>query len=469
MSATQPTFEDQLAAIGRALDTRIAEIQTTPGPAGPQGEAGPVGPQGPQGETGPVGPAGSTATVEPQPLPVADVYVTVDRSQPIGTSALKPGAVLIQNTLTSGNQAVIDKQLGVLASASSVASLHTMGFGAPNTWPCKAGPLSWGYLDNRISQAEGAGQDIILTIGMAPTWMTYGGVDCTTNWDNIEAAPMVKYFADMASYAGQVAARYAGRVTGYTLWNEFKGFWSLSLNRHRHEDLTTLYNQCYAAIKAADPAALVGGPYAPVRAYQPGVRTGEPAPGAANYLAFSNGAIADGRTMTAVLYWLANNAGYDFFSLDGVNRYPDEFMAWIRGQGVTKPVVWMEFYADASDTMLIDEARALQAENYRKALLGGAETMLIWAPQSGTTPFNYMALWDGQGNELPFAGMLRAFRDTFPPGTGLYQVDVDSPDVTAAASNTATLIINRSGLPLDVAVGQTVVTLEPWAVAVVRD
>lgn len=405
-------------------------------------------------------------TATPQATPVAAAYVTTDRSRQVGTSQLKPGVQIIQNTLYSSDPAVVERMLSVLAGSSAVTSVHTMAFGAPNPWVCRDGPLDWSYLDWRMNQAERAGQEIIVTIGMTPTWMLAGGADCTTDWNRVEDAPLPEHFDSMAWYAGQVAARYQGRVAAYTLWNEYKGFWSTSLNRWRHEDITTLYNQVYAEVKAHDPAALMGGSYAPIRG-KPSGSPGEPTPDDPAYLKLSSGKIADGRTMSAVLYFLEHARGHDFITLDGVNQHTDEFMAWIRAKGVTQPVVWMEFYADAPSDMGLDEARAMQADNMREALVSGASSMLIWQAQVGSDGFDYQSLWDSSGNPQPFAGMMKAFRAHFGPGTPLYAVSSSSTSVTAAASGTHVLIISRSASAQQVAVDGVVVTLPAWGLIVV--
>jgi Collagen triple helix repeat (20 copies) len=50
----------------KALNTRLASITTTPGPAGPAGPTGATGPQGPKGDKGDTGATGATGATGPQ-------------------------------------------------------------------------------------------------------------------------------------------------------------------------------------------------------------------------------------------------------------------------------------------------------------------------------------------------------------------------------------------------------------------
>jgi hypothetical protein len=339
----------------------------------------------------------------------------------------------------------------VLKDTCSIASFHTMAFGVLSPWETSTKPINFGELDRRVNQAESAGQDIIITVGMTPSWMWDIANDGRTIWsgNNPFKAPKPENFPRMAEFSGQMAARYKGRVMGYQLWNEFKGFWSVAQHRWRHEEITDLYNQVYLAVKKADPAALMGGPYAPLRLWE------------------------DKQAVPAAIdYWLKHNVGHDFFCLDGHSQELDKITEWLRARGVKAPIIWSEFYAGKDVTHetvpILAAAHCQLAVNMMKGIEAGVMSALIWRPEyNANKVFKELGIWDVQGNPTPLAPLMTSIRDNFTPGTKLYAHKSSADRVRALAGDKGTLVVDRSGVAQSVAVDRKRVELGAWGWAFV--
>jgi GH35 family endo-1,4-beta-xylanase len=100
--------------------------------------------------------------------------------------------------------------------------------------------------DNAVNLAEEAGQKIIFVVGSSPSW--------ASGSSNTETPP--ENPADYATFIHYVAARYAGRVSAWEIWNEENTtrFWSTGVNAAQY---TALLKDAYPAVKSADPNALV--------------------------------------------------------------------------------------------------------------------------------------------------------------------------------------------------------------------
>ena len=107
---------------------------------------------------------------------------------------------------------------------------------------------SWWFsqYDNAVSMAQEAGQKIIFVVGSSPSW--------ASGSSNTETPP--KNPAEYAAFIHYVAARYAGRVSAWEIWNEENTtrFWSTGVNAAQY---TSLLKAAYPAVKSADPNALV--------------------------------------------------------------------------------------------------------------------------------------------------------------------------------------------------------------------
>lgn len=130
------------------------------------------------------------------------------------------------------------------------------------TWaalePAK-GQFVWTTLDAEVAAARQAGAQVTLTLGLTPTWASsqsslpsnYGG----------GATAMPANLGDWDAYVAAVAARYAGRIGAYEVWNapEDPASWSGTASQ-MGTDLAALAQHAAAAVHAADSAALVVSP-----------------------------------------------------------------------------------------------------------------------------------------------------------------------------------------------------------------
>ncbi len=112
------------------------------------------------------------------------------------------------------------------------------------------GQYDWYRPDRIVDKAEQAEVKLVVRLDRQPFWSE--PVDNQFK-DNQPPADL----QDFADFCGVVAARYKGRIAAYQVWNE------PNLSREWGEkvpdpaEYTELLKVCYAAIKAADPAAIV--------------------------------------------------------------------------------------------------------------------------------------------------------------------------------------------------------------------
>lgn len=118
---------------------------------------------------------------------------------------------------------------------------------------------AWEKYDGMVALTEQYGLKLIARLDSPPTWAQPLGAKAGY-------APPAD-FADFAAFAGQVAARYKGRITYYQIWNEPNIYPEWGDQPINPEAYTDLLCRAHAAIKAADPAAVViSGALAPTTA-----------------------------------------------------------------------------------------------------------------------------------------------------------------------------------------------------------
>lgn len=112
----------------------------------------------------------------------------------------------------------------------------------------------WSDLDLFIQQAESRGIRIIYTIYQTPAWAATSSAPDPYGAPGGASPP-----ANIASYANFVTAlatRYRGRIFAYEVWNEPDiSFWTGT-----PQQMAELERACVAAVRAADPAALIVAP-----------------------------------------------------------------------------------------------------------------------------------------------------------------------------------------------------------------
>jgi hypothetical protein len=110
------------------------------------------------------------------------------------------------------------------------------------------GVYNFTQIDTIVNAANARGMSVIGLLDETPGWAAKPG---TPALSGPPASP-----ATFAAFASKVATRYAGKVSGYEVWDEpnSKTFWSTGPNPTAY---TQLLKAAYPAIKAADPNAIV--------------------------------------------------------------------------------------------------------------------------------------------------------------------------------------------------------------------
>jgi hypothetical protein len=116
---------------------------------------------------------------------------------------------------------------------------HTIEHGPDN--------IEWEHLDRAVEASNAFGFKLLLSVTHAPDW---------TRATTLESGPPTDY-AQFGRFMGQLATRYKGRVAAYELWNE------PNLGREWRGDtldparFVALVAQGAAAVRAADPDAVI--------------------------------------------------------------------------------------------------------------------------------------------------------------------------------------------------------------------
>ncbi|WP_101952741.1 VCBS domain-containing protein [Mycobacterium sp. 3519A] len=109
---------------------------------------------------------------------------------------------------------------------------------------------NWSAVDRMVNSAKARNMTVIGILNSPPDWAMVPG---SPSLGGPPADP-----AEYAEFVGMVAARYAGKVSAYEVWNEpnYYRFWEPTPDPAAY---TALLKVGYAAIKAADPNAVVVG------------------------------------------------------------------------------------------------------------------------------------------------------------------------------------------------------------------
>lgn len=339
---------------------------------------------------------------------------------------------------------------GAIESVPMVQAQAIMGWGADNPEP-SPGRYDFRSLDRRMDFILRSGGIPVIVLCCAPDWMK-GGESGETDWDRLEVAPSPERFADFAALSATVAERYP-YVRHFVVWNEFKGFFDDELGRWDARSYTDLYNLVYDAVKAVNPANLVGGPYVEFASKPVG------SPDSSPLLQGPWGAV-DQRYIDAFVYWNLGRKGVDFVAVDAhattAQGAPDEFVAvqkfaavttWLRAQ-IDVPIWWTEWYVEPAGPGWSPERQvALRAAAMIELASSGADTVLYWNPRPDGAECAG-CLWtdtwaSGGGRPLPFLDVLQRFARWFPPTVVRRKVEV-ADGLLALESDRARLIVNTT-------------------------
>lgn len=287
----------------------------------------------------------------------------------------------------------LESATGVMKDLGGLQNAHLMGWGTDNPWEDpNSDKRNWDSMDARMRLIEQTDGTPVITLCSAPGWMKPSGDD----WA-MEEAPAEEYYDDYAKLAAETAQRYPD-VQYFQVWNEFKGFWNSDENRWDYEGYTDFYNQVYKAVKEVSPNAKLGGPFVSLNTHKDA--DSSPAPSKLQ----GEWGVVDQRDLDAIEYWLDNNDGAEFFTVDGATEtndgfYPDvkqsgeKFKAvtqWI-GERTDLPIWWSEFYAfTAPNGPSSPELMTSVLAGMRD---GGAAVALWWQPEASAQPDNYPGLW----------------------------------------------------------------------------
>ena len=114
------------------------------------------------------------------------------------------------------------------------------------------GVYNWGPLDAIVAKYQAKGLNIAYQIALPPGWATANG-GCGGVPSDLTSAGSAYFTA----FVTALATRYKGKIAYYGLWNEpyFTSYWSGT-----PQQMVYLAKGAYAAIKAADPNAVVLSP-----------------------------------------------------------------------------------------------------------------------------------------------------------------------------------------------------------------
>jgi VCBS repeat-containing protein len=180
----------------------------------------------------------TTATVKVAIAPPSTSALAID--QRATTVAMNAQEMLIYS------QADTDKALDLL-KANGVDTIRILIPWA-QVEPTNDAFTGWAAVDRMVNSATARNMKVLGVLNSTPTWAGVSG------GAPLAAAPASPQ--EFAEFAGVVAARYAGKIGAYEIWNEPNGFqfWSPTPNAAAY---TAILKAAYPVIKAADPNAVV--------------------------------------------------------------------------------------------------------------------------------------------------------------------------------------------------------------------
>jgi hypothetical protein len=396
---------------------------------------------------------------------------------------LAPGVtfgVKVDDTPQTDNELTRD----ILKRSTAYQNQHIVGWGG---WYARDLTLDIGLLQSLVDRMPGPDKIITLCCALPDQRVDPGDLESRPRADALDA---------FASMAGDVAARFAGRVAYYQVWNEMKGFWLESAGRWDSAAYCDLYNRVYDRVKRADPTASVGGPYVVIDVDASGAAA---EPGNRNNFQVATG-IVDGRDIDVVDDWLkcarTPDGGLkgDFLVIDvrnfnrqstwavdpfKANRVFEEIAAHLRARIAldypTLPIWAAEWYSTSPSPLAAAQSAALHMSAMRSLSLGGYARAPLWYPEGDGDGLHdkqgvgTMGLWTGEGAAATrLAAYFEQFKSAFPPGRILYQVNESSgEDVQVLAGETTTMLINTQADARTVTVNQTRLVLQPYEVVFV--
>ena len=297
-------------------------------------------------------------------------------------------ATLAPAALTTGPAAAAVQVAHSVPGAFVDVPIMGWGEGNPEISP---GVYNFAGIARQLAFVQASGATPVITLCAAPDWMK-GGSAGTTDWTQIDTAPLAEHYQDFANLSAAVAQAFP-QVRYFVVWNELKGFWNAATHTMNIGGYTTMYNDTYEAIKAVRPTALVGGPYVSVHSTSGPAPTWAPTPsGPWGHL--------DAGQLWNVAYWLSNKVGADFVAVDGRSYTEDAGLTtdpvsstakyaamdqWLETQ-TSLPIVWMETHVlPEATTYTLQQQAAIRVAALLELASSGASVGMQWDPeQTGT-------------------------------------------------------------------------------------
>lgn len=462
---------------------------------------------------------------EPAQNAVADVKVTVNTNLSTGISQFSPGISLVDQGLDfpqgNNNLNAINNAKSLLKQAFPYENTAIMAWGAPDPWPdpSQPEPTNWQYLDNRLKLITSTGGIPVLTLSEAPWWMkgqlqangTTRLLTAADEWSDIGYGSRIldNEMDAWLHLVQRVAERYMAppyNVRYFQVWNELKGYYNPGTNAYDYNaspgnpneptathGYTYMYNQVYKRLMQvanelhiAGKSIKVGGPYVVMDTWA--------SPNQSHLSNISKAyGIYDERSIDVVLYWLQHKVGAGFITLDSGDgnrdnvNHADPFIAserfaditqWLRSLDPTRypgattlPVWFAEWYATPyGNTPNNDYNNAIKTYAMIRFLQSGGSVALSWgwAKNSSSDTNIWTATTQANGGRpLPVYYSYKAFKDYFGPGTRIYQTTVSDPEsITALASSSHIMLINKTSSNHYVGINNKVVQLKSYQVAV---
>lgn len=341
----------------------------------------------------------------------------------------------------------VNRAKQLLRDGSALQNTHIIGWGVGDIHPSPT-TYNWWSLDQRLNMMRSVGGPMSMTLAVAPGWMKASG-----NTFNMSERVLPEYYQDYAKLAVDVAKRYPD-VRTFQIWNEFKGFWSTSLNNWDYIEYTNFYNTVYDALKAHDPTLQVGGLYLVVQG------TGSGSMGKTGTDTYDPIGTKDRQVIE---YWLNHKHGADFIAVDraiidfhDTNTYTTDdrmkLTPWYSkisrqlGAMTDLPIWWSEYYGGGG--IGTQTQAAVFASIYKHMAESGVDTALMWNPNGASGDGSIGLFSDVRqtsgGSALPLYTVHQAINDYFCEGTLLYETQVSSIWIEALVSPDWLMLVNKS-------------------------
>jgi hypothetical protein len=193
----------------------------------------------------------AAAPTQEPPTAEPEATATPSEPEPTATTPMPAAKPLRMNSPEYGMQAFLWWRPEV--ASRDVQIVRAAGFGWIKVnfgWreiELAKGQFDWAHTDHIVEMANAEGLDLLVRIDYQPRWAG-GGYPVSGPPDNPQ---------DLADFLFALASRYKGRIRAYQVWNEPNLAREWGGKTPDPGAYVSLLQRCYAAIKRADPNAMV--------------------------------------------------------------------------------------------------------------------------------------------------------------------------------------------------------------------